>query len=234
MQNVALPHSQCKRLDTDSTAPPTVAEAIATWAACVPCSADRDVIGWLRQHALDVDAVDDRDLARALPRGRSVPACAASWAEDGYRIVLPLHDAIGHVVGLRARRTGPPRGDTPRPVGTIGAGLVYANELAIAMLSVGRWPWWTSRTVVVVGGEIAYLVRASTCAVDVAVIGLGAWSPAVAARVPASADVVLRMPPTPQGDRAAVAVASTLRRRCRVREADERAAGRRLDMGVQP
>jgi 5S rRNA maturation endonuclease (ribonuclease M5) len=178
------------------------------------------VARWLRSRGLDPEGCSR--LARAM-RGHG-PRWARyqgrSWADLGYRLLLPVYDAVGALRSVRARLvTG---GDVPKslpPSGHSTAGLVLANRGAVAMLRGGeKGP---PARVVIAEGEPDYLTWASRLPAGAwAVLGLpgsGAWTAALAARIPSGSEVVIRTDPDAAGDRYAERVREDLGGRCAVR-----------------
>lgn len=202
----------------DARAYPPAAEVARLWASSTPAGQDSQVSAWLRSRALDSATVTERDLARALPFG-DLPAWAryqgATWAETGHRLLLPVFDARGRMISVRAGRVID--GDTPKrlpPAGHLAAGLVLANPAALAMFGHGA-----RVELLVVEGEPDYLTWASRpdqSALAVVGMGSGWWTKAHAARVPARSRVIVRTHQDAAGDKYAEEVARSLVRRCDV------------------
>lgn len=207
---------------------PPAREVEALWSRALPVLADGEVQEWLRGRALDPDAVELWDLARALPRSLAVPAWAAvgsaSWIESNHRLLLRLFDADGCHSSLRARfvGTGVPKLKSLAPTGFSTSGLVLACPATVQLLRGDDLGWCDRVDVVVVEGEPDFLTRASRQSdADVGGpftlgIGSGSWTPRHAARIPSSARVVIRTHDDDAGDRYAAAVAQSLAGRCRV------------------
>jgi hypothetical protein len=197
-----------------TAAPPEyrTAEALAVWERCVAVAHDEEVARYLSAPKAEGGRgiANARRLApitcRALPldvrdaitRHRpdaSLPA--ATWAETGHRLVLPLFDARGVMRSVLARAIV----STPRKSSTAGprSGLVMANSRAVAMLEHGELVGGVER-VVIVEGEIDFLTRVAL-GEPVAVFGVfaGAWTAAHAARIPAGVDVAIRTDDDPTG-----------------------------------
>ena len=91
----------------DDRPPPPLDEVHALWDQCRPVPDDPEVSAWITGRGLDAFTIADRDLARALPRGADLPRWAwlggRSWAQGGYRVVLPLYDASGVLPSVHAR-----------------------------------------------------------------------------------------------------------------------------------
>ncbi len=154
-----------------------------------------------------------------------------SWAALGYRCLVPMFDAAGELVSLRARNVteGEPKALPPK--GWTAKGMVMANPLGRMMLDLGAWPWWAERKVVICEGEPDWLTWATRDAGTVAVLGIagsGGWAGELAARVPGGSRVVVRTDEDDAGDRYAEHVAASLQGLCTVLETkpSERAARR--------
>ena len=189
---------------------PPAAEVTALWEGCRPVTRDAEVAGWLRSRALDPAVVADRDLARALPTGLPLPSwarCAGRSWSDGWRLIVRAWGPSGRLESLRARWV--PDAEPPKGVKSAAAaagpgsavGLVLADGLGRLVLEQGRVPEVglpNGLTVCIAEGEPDFLTwgtRFGDAAYDApAVFGVwsGAWSPAVAARIPAGATVVVR------------------------------------------
>jgi hypothetical protein len=195
-------------------APPAyrTAEALAVWERCVAVAHDEEVARYLsapeaeggrgivnaRRLAPTVARALPLDVRDAITRHRpdtSLPA--ATWAETGHRLVLPLFDAGGVMRSVIARAVVP----SPRKSSTAGprSGLVMASSRAVAMLEHGELVGGVER-VVIVEGEIDFLTRVSL-GEPVAVFGVfaGSWTAAHAARIPAGVDVAIRTDDDPAG-----------------------------------
>lgn len=170
-------------IETPASEYPPGADAL--WAACGPVTASGSVSAWLESRGVDPHVVAALDVARALPR-RGLPEWARAWA-GGWWCVLPVWDAVGRIVSLRARwvRGGDVRAKTRPPTGFSVSGTVLAGP-SVPPLE-GR--------VLVVEGEPAYL-HAVTHTRGVQVVGVYAgcggaahWRRVTEARVATDADV---------------------------------------------
>ncbi len=189
-------------------------EVDVVWDAAGRVDEDAQVPGWLSgQRKLDPKVLADLDLCRALPdEAERFEWC--SWWRTGYRLVCPVYGPQGDREGLRARWTlfkKPRKGKSIHPKGWgDGAmtGCVYANPTAVKMLG-GEIT--EPITLIVVEGEPDFLTWAST-APSMAVIGIwaGAWTEAIAERVPDGSTVVLRTDHDEAGDKYAAKVGATL------------------------
>jgi hypothetical protein len=207
---------------------PPPGEVANLWEGCRTVTSDPEVSGWLRSRVLDPGTTEERDLARALPPNAAVPRWAFiqrhSWAEAGYRCILPLRDATGVLRSVRARRVG--GGDGPKAVPPTGfrvRGLVMVDALGCLLLETGRppdlWPEAHPLRVVVTEGEPDFLTWATRFTdadeTSPAVVGIssGSWTDAIAARIPNGARVVIRTHHDDAGERYALAIQATLRGR---------------------
>lgn len=192
----------------------------------VPVTWHNEVSVWLRDRGLDPVVVADRELAYGLTPITAMPvwghAGAGPWSVVGYRCLLPLYDATGRVVSVRARAVAP--GLSPKAVNPAGkqvAGTVLADPLARALLSGDADAAETVRRVgiVIAEGDPDFLTWATVWsdADDApAVFGLveGGWTDEVSACVPTGTRVAVRTHPDPAGDRYAAGVFARLRDRC--------------------
>jgi len=208
---------------------PPAAEVSDLRAACCPVGDVSEVAAWLNSRALDAGAVEDFDLARALPSGVRLPCWAGcrgkTWCEAGYRLLLPMFDKLGALRSLRARRVIP--GEGPKnlaPAGCSTGGLVMADALGRKLLETGRrpesWPAAVPLRIVVAEGEPDFLTwgtRFSDAdATAPAVLGVvsGGWTSGIASRLPDGARVIVRTHLDEPGERYARAVHDSLRGRC--------------------
>jgi hypothetical protein len=215
--------------DAERSYPP-IEEVSALWLACVPCSDQDDVSALLRERHLDPELVDLFALARAIPRCAPLPRWAryrgkrdraASWAETGHRLVVPVFDAHGVMRSVRAWCTVKESSDPKRlpPAGHRSSGLVMADMWARAILAGNRR---APRHVLVTEGEPDFLTwgtRFSDANEDApAVIGImsGAWTPEIAARIPDGARVAVRTDPDASGRKYARQIVRSLSSRCEV------------------
>jgi hypothetical protein len=209
---------------------PPLGEVADLWGACTSVFDDPEVSVWLRSRALDPGDVADRDLARVLPIGRSLPGWATyrfrPWLAWGNRCVVPIYDADGAMRSVRVRRVR--AGDSPKtlpPAGHRTGGLVLADALGRQMLATGARPtWWPDGVplrVLIAEGEPDYLAAAVGYS-DAdegapAILGLpgsGAWAASLAARIPDGAHVIIATDHDDAGDRYAADVAASLAGRC--------------------
>jgi len=216
-------------VETGERAYPDRAEVAALWRACRPVLDDAEAADVLRSRGLSPEAVELHDLARALPHGCPLPRWArsreGSWLESGHRLLLPVFDEAGHMRSLRGWRI--PEGQRPKRLGAAAkaGGLVLANALGRMMLETGARPeWWPTRApfdVVVTEGEPDFVamvgVYSDADELAPAVLGIagsGAWSQAIADRIPSGTRVYLATDHDEAGERYARDVAGTLGGRC--------------------
>jgi hypothetical protein len=214
---------------------PPSAEVAALWESCRPVIDDPHVATWLRSRALDPATAGDRLLVRALAVDQRLPSWAGvrgrSWAETGYRCILPMVDATGALRSLRARRVdedGAPK--AVAPTGFRIGGLVMADAFGRLLLETARspdlWPADLPLRVLIAEGEPDFLTwgtrfsDADESAPAVFGIGSGSWTPAIAARVPDGARVVIRTHHDDAGERYAIDILESLRSRCTVVRGD--------------
>jgi CHC2-type zinc finger protein/Toprim domain-containing protein len=225
---------------------PPVDEVRALWDACTPVSDDAAVAEWIRDaRGLIPKAVDCYGLARALPQAAVVPRWARyrgsaeharSWPDLGYRAIVPMYDEAGELRSVRARAIVQPPNKEPKvvpPRGFAAKGLLMMDPLAKIVFATGCWPWDSRRVVAVAEGEPDFLTLASqgTGARADAVIGIsgsGAWTNALAARIPDGSTIAIWTDNDSAGDAYADEIAASLGARCDVRESfhDERQARR--------
>lgn len=217
------------------------------WNACRPCADDPEVAAWLVSRGLDPAACDRYGLCAALPIGVEIPrwawfkgdaAEAQPWNAIGCRAIFRLFDAAGELQSVRARQV---RGDVgPKscaPRGFTHKGLLLADPCARVMLSVGQWTHLDRGLVVVAEGEPDFLTWASKGegARDIAAIGIagaGAWTQALADRIPDGSTIAIWTDDDRAGDAYATAITASIRGRCNVLESfPEARAERRRALG---
>lgn len=201
---------------------PPAASVAETWARSGAVASDAPVAAWLRCRALPVEALTERDLARALPP--DPPAWARfngrPWTATGHRVLVPLFSADGALESLHARCVLPcaPGEKAASPSGAEVRGLVMADGPALGMLRGEVRP----DGVIVAEGVPDFLTWATHYRTDalrpVAVLGViaGSWTEALAARVPDGVDVWIRTHADEAGHKYADRIAATLASRCPV------------------
>lgn len=219
-------------------APPPFAEVAALWAACRPLGLDSETADAWAARGIDVGHVEDRDLARALPRGAAVPRWATfggqPWSAGRHRLVVPMYDAGGRLRSLHARAVSTDKG-VPKglsPAGYAVGGLVMADPLS-RLLLVGAAcgdgepaaDAVRSFDLVIVEGVPDFLTwttrwgdAAETAPAILGVIS-GSWSDSFAAKVPRGTCVVVRVHRDPAGAKYASLIKDSLSDRCSVRVA---------------
>ncbi len=201
------------------------------WSACGPVLDHEQVIEWLRGRALDPCAIEERDLARALPCDLTLPPWASlrgPWWANGYQLLLGMFGPSGALESVHARNLRAdlsedwPKGASP--AGFEIRGLVFADRLGVDMLATGSVPhWWPaaeSFRVFVAEGLPDFLTAATfwgdSAETAPAVLGIvsGSWSPEIAARIPAGTVVTVCTHRDEAGDKYAARVHGSLHRRC--------------------
>jgi hypothetical protein len=204
-------------------------ELFTLWQSCRPVTACPAVQTWLESRGLDPVTIEERDLVRAVPAHAELPWWAGhdgrSWAETGHLCIIPTFNAAGMLGGLRARCVTA-SGD-PKELAAIGGGSgCFADTLARRVLEGGGWPVAFAHRpplIVVAEGVPDFLTWAAMLASDAdedapAIFGLyaGAWTPAIARRIPDGARVVLRLHADAAGTKYAEQVRTSLGSRCAV------------------
>lgn len=203
---------------------PSASQLAILWDQCSPVSAHAGVAHWLRDARGLEPARLTGELARCVPQ-EALPNFARfggkTWPQAGYHLLLPLFDAHGVMRSVLARRTG--AGEGPKSVAPRGFGrraLVLANPSAQRALEAGARPpsAGTKLRWLISEGEMDFLTWASRDLPELAVLGIfsGSWQPALAARIPRGAEVIVRTHPDAQGDRYAAQIAESLEGRCRL------------------
>ena len=218
---------------------PPAGEVSALWDAACDVRRIESASAWLRGRGLDPATVAEMDLARALPDGAPCPPWAHfgrfSWVGAGYRVLVPLYDARGALVTLRARLVTPPvEGVKPPPKALPPAGrdvrfevrgAVMASGAARAVLVTGGrpkgWPAGLPVRLVVTEGEPDFLTWSTSAACvggEWGAFGLfsGSWTPDLAARIPDGSRIVVRTHNDTAGHKYAETVKNTLQARCTV------------------
>lgn len=196
---------------------PPQAEVDALWSSCTRTTENEHVAEYLRGRALSPETIDELDIARALPPRGTLPSWAfcrhGNWREAGYRLIVPMYDATGAMRSVRCWRVVD--GDAPKrlpPSGHKASELVMVDAAGQAMLRSEDRPY----RITIVEGEPDFLTRASvTTDAKAATVGIvnGSWTPAFAERVPLGCRVAIRTDVDEAGDRYALEIEATLRRR---------------------
>jgi hypothetical protein len=211
---------------TPSRVPPPELEVRGQWEAALPVSSDAEAVAWLEERHLDVDRIEERGLARVLPKDVRLPRWAygpgGTWTSTGHRLLVPTFNEEGRMVSLHARRiAGADDRKTLWPAGHRAVG-VFADPLARRLLREGRAPtWWSSPTVIIAEGVPDFLTFAvaygdSESCPAVFGIAAGTWTQAIADRIPDGCRIELAC----DGDRAGAKyndeIARTFDGRCEV------------------
>src|SRR6267378_2404334 len=65
-----------------------------------------EIAGVWAERRIDVEKVENQNLARELPEGAAIPPWARigtqQWSEH-HRLILPMYDSMGHLASLHAR-----------------------------------------------------------------------------------------------------------------------------------
>jgi hypothetical protein len=213
----------------------TPEEVGALWSRCVRvCDDGGEVAAYLEGRGIPAGAVEDLDLARALPADAILPPWAGRagrpWPISGHRLIVPLFDSAGVLVTLQAVAVNPAEPSKLWPRGGGPAGAVFADPLARLWLSRepmgdGSDPAEAVRRygLVVAEGAPDFLTWATNwgeaCedAPAVVAVAAGSWTAELAARVPDGTNVTLATHPDKAGDRYAQEVARSLSGRCSLR-----------------
>lgn len=211
---------------------PDPLEVEALWRACVPVLDDEEATRWLGEvRGLDVGMLELFDLARVLPKNLArsqLPEWAQigkrTWIESGHRIVAQVFDEFGNFRSVRACFIGTCKVKRVPPKGRTTTGLVLANSMARQLLRTGALPsTWTKGEdleVLVCEGEPDFWLRASEVSdadeTPRAVFGVfaGAWSQAIADRIPSGALVFDRIHGDNTGASYSEKLRNTLANRC--------------------
>ena len=227
------------RRTADELRRPSADEVADVWRRCEPVTIHPAVERCLRDRGwtwVDLQAVVDLDLARALPLTvGELPGWAgygrSPWTVGG-RLILPCFGPAGEIVQLRARWVLPiedspawaVKGDRLRfkehgGTGITHGGCVYANPAGRAMLAGDGPP---AGEVVIAEGWPDFARWSVRAPPGAAVLGVwsGAWTgeigAALAARIPDGARVDVATDADPAGDAYARSIMQTIGARCRL------------------
>ena len=227
-------HKPLRRLDvqTSERPYPPADEVRSLWNACVGVSTLDIVCDEIRRRAILPEVVESHDLARAIPENAALPRWtnyrgnrheAQSWLKLGYRLVLPVYDALGSMRSVRGWRVvasdGPKR--LP-PSGYRASGLVMANSKARSLLERASWNSNIDGRIVIVEGEPDFLTWATRFSDNAdampAIFGItsGSWSDELAARIPSGTRIIVRTHHDQAGNAYAARIGATLSGRCPV------------------
>ena len=200
--------------------------AAALWQACGRVDGDDECRAYLESRGIDAAEVSRLDLARALPvehrprwtvHAPTKGGPAATWAETGYRLVLPLWTVRGELGNVTARPLYRPA-DGAKKSTSAGprSGLTMADTRAwIALAQDGPASSRGTPIVIVAEGEPDYLEIASWRWLDGArpmVLGTfsGGWSQPLADRIPDGSRVVAVTHDDDAGDGYAAQIAASI------------------------
>jgi len=207
---------------------PPAGEVAELWARCVAVSDCASVAEALLGRGLSAAAVDEREIARALPADGALPSWASTWRATGHLLVVKLYDTAGEPRSLHARRMGKgapaPKGAFPR--GFEVRGLCMADGPALELLRGDAGTAWCvahGAGLLVAEGVPDFLAYSCAWGPDKpdgwrAVVGIvaGSWTAELAARVPSGTSVAVATHDDDAGHRYASAVRTTLEARCRL------------------
>ena len=210
------------------------ADLASVWDSLQPVSSDPIVAAWLQRRGIDPGIVERADLARVLPADtpidalphRAMKRMGITWVESGHRLIFRVFDVNGRLVNLKARADlpdGAPEKAKKSLNLALGEGscsaAIEACPTVRALLAGRAWAVEAIRRrgLVVVEGEWDYLTHAQRTDGPV-VIGLwsGAWTQAIADRIPDGTRVYLRPHNDVAGHRYMRKVAESLYGRCNV------------------
>ena len=189
-------------------------------------SPDLDALRWMTSRGLDVGLQAQAGLVMALSRGTPMPEWARikgqPWDATGHRLIAPLCDVNGAMRSLHARQIedrGPFMPKGTNPVGYELKGLVLACPRARMMLAKGEHV----EKLVVTEGLPDWLswfhyYRSRGQKAGIIAIVAGAWTQALADKVPSGTRVQLDAHDDANGHKYMDAVAATLRRRVKAGE----------------
>lgn len=212
-------------------------EILTLWAACEPITSDSRIVGYLAERRIDAGLVEFLDLARVLPWRSHTPKWAMTgwspWSASGHRLIVPVFDASGALVSVRARsiRSESKKKELAPCAGPgSAAGLVMAESLGRLMLQGERLAdgspasdavrAWGVRVAEGVPDFLTLATLESDAAEDPpATLGIfsGSWTAEVAARIPDGAAVTIAKHDDDAGARFAAKIADSLSARCSVR-----------------
>jgi len=189
------------------------------WARSTSVLLDAEASAMLAGRGIDPAVVARGDLARVIPSDglpRWALTANGTWHDSGHRLVVPALDPTGRIRTLRATLVsggaGPKR---LAPTGFSCAETVFANASGFVMLAN---PSAIERArVLVVEGETD-LMSAAMRWPDWITLGIfsGAWSKAIADRVPDDAEVVIATDHDAAGEKYADDIGASLAGRCNV------------------
>lgn len=202
---------------------PPAGEAEEMWYGAAAVTDNAVAAAYLKSRELDPSMMWPRGLARVLTASTARFGWATfrglSWFDAGYTIVVPTYDHTGALRGLRAWN---PRAKRLAPTGCNVAGLIMAcSPFGVAMLEGTHRP----DRVVIAEGEPDFLTWATHGKllderrwVTLGIVN-GAWTQALADRIPDGAEVTVWTDHDDQGDRYAAQIAATLAHRVRLQRA---------------
>ncbi|KAF0247048.1 MAG: hypothetical protein FD180_165 [Planctomycetota bacterium] len=225
----ASPPRSASHKEPDPLRPPAD-EVAELWQSGIAVTEDPATVAWLRSRKLSAADVVDRDLARVIkpkgPRFTWASIGTRSWADSGFRLLLPAFDATGLLATIRARQVITSDGlKEVSAQGFAAIRTVYADKLGRRLLFDGLPPSGFSAdrlSVVVAEGWpdfatlASYFSDADENATAVFGIYAGGWTQDIASRIPPAATVAIWTDPDEAGHGYAERIASSLAGRCRV------------------
>jgi len=197
---------------------PPLTEVESFWRSCYPLDLDLVASRYLESRAIDPALIMQQDLLRVIGFETLRPWWASKggspWLHTGHRIICRVWDFEGTCRGVRAWQSDGKTEHPKRlpPAGHKAAGLVLANDAAVAMLRGESNP----ELVVIVEGESDF--ASICCRTNNVVIGVGSgfWTQGHAAQIPNKARVWIMTDNDDAGDRYAAQIASMLGDRCKL------------------
>lgn len=187
------------------------AEVAALWSQCLPVMDSPAVSEYLRNRRLDPIEIADRDLARALPKGLTLPEWASfqrvAWNRSQHLLVARLFDSQGRLASMTARRTID-SDEMPKALFPPGprAGFLLADD-------AGQWVLraphdYLPDEVWIAEGVTDCFSLACDFSFDqesapgvLSIVGPSSWSKAVADRIPDRVVVVVTVDPDGPGEK---------------------------------
>jgi len=208
-------------------------DVAALWDACTPIDSDAEVLAYLSEkRRVNVSRIVPLDVARALPldvrpkwttHKPNPNKHAATWAQTGHRLIVPLYDNQGTRRSVLARDI---TGSSPRKSTTNGqrTGLVMANPIARSWLALGEWPEGAASRLIVAEGEIDFLQWCAAHGSTRGVLGIfaGSWTQEHADRIPSGSVLLVATDNDEQGNKYAAQITATLARRMARKEIEAR------------
>lgn len=197
---------------------PPRCEVLRVWETALLLQEDRQVARLLVERGVSPCLLGPWE-ARALSPRAPLPRWASGWRQ-AHRLLLPLYDARGELVSLKARDvSGQARAKELAPRGFAVRGTLYASGSGAYLLKRPENCVVEQTELLVCEGGIDFLAAcvASPRRPAWALPGSGHWTEGLAARVPDGIRVLVATDPDEAGESYAVQVAADLAARCDVR-----------------